>query len=167
MNIFLNRGPNAPGGAGTGTTETTRTITRYRDPGQEPPRKRSVWYDVPGAGTAKILACMYLNNQSLFLFDIILVLVSDRCLEIDLEILKQCRTFCIPSMIGRSELNRHIDNMAMSRAEENDVEKDAAPLSECREQYIPDTRHHCRPTARGISFTTAHLSCVVSTGLTV
>lgn len=142
INIFLNLSSKDAGAARMGTTETTLKIARYPDPGQEPPRKWIVWYDIPGAGTVKIPAWMYFNNQCLFLFDVILVLVGDRVFEADLEILKQCRTFGIPSMIVRSKSDMHIRNMATTRAEEDRVEMDDALLSECREQYIADTREN-------------------------
>lgn len=142
INIFLNLNSRDTGAARTGTKETTLRIGRYPDPGQEPPRKWTVWYDMPGAGTAKIPTWMYFNNQFLFLFDVILVVVGDRFFETDLEILKQCRTFGIPSMIVRSKSDIHISNMVSTRAEENHVAEDDALRSECREQYIADTREH-------------------------
>ncbi|KAL0639042.1 Interferon-inducible GTPase (IIGP) [Maublancomyces gigas] len=142
INIFLNLPPNHKDGARTGIKETTRTITRYPDPGDKPPRTWTVWHDVPGAGTVNIPISRYFNNQCLFLMDVVLILVGDRVTEIDLEILSQCRSFDIPSMIIRSKSDAHIDNMAKSRAEETDVEIDDALRSACREEYIAETREN-------------------------
>lgn len=142
INVFLNLPPKHKDGAPTGINETTRTITRYPDPGDKPPRKWTVWHDVPGAGTANIPTSRYFINQCLFLMDVILVLVGDRFTEIDLEIISQCRSFDIPSMIIRSKSDTHIDNMVKSRAEETDVEIDDALRSACREEYIAETREN-------------------------
>lgn len=142
INIFLNLPPNHKDGARTGIKETTRTITRYLDPGDKPPRTWTVWHDVPGAGTVNIPISRYFNNQCLFLMDVVLVLVGDRFTEIDLEILSQCRSFDIPSMIIRSKSDTHIDNMVKSRAEETDVEIDDALRSACRKEYIAETREN-------------------------
>lgn len=140
INVFLNLKPTHKDGARTGTNETTREITRYRDPGDKPPRTWIDWYDVPGGGTSNIPQSMYFNHQGLYLMDVILVLVGERFTEIDLEILKQCRAFDVPSMIVRSRTDIHIENMVKLRAEELDAEGDDALRNECRAEYIAETR---------------------------
>lgn len=147
INIFLDRDPPTKDaeisdndGARTGTCETTSEITRYPDPGDKPPRKWIVWYDVPGGGTSNIPEKQYFNHQSLFLMDVILVLIGNRFTSIDVQILKQCRAFGIPSMIVRSNTDTHIANMVKVRAERLDVEPNDALRSKCRAEYIADTR---------------------------
>jgi ribosomal protein S5 len=65
-----NRDPNA---AKVGHTENTASVARYSGGEWFP---RVAWYDVPGAGTRKIPASQYFNQQGLFLFDFI-ILVYD------------------------------------------------------------------------------------------
>lgn len=138
INIFLDL--DSKNGAPLGINETTREMTRYPDPGDMPPRKWIVWYDVPGGGTANIPQSGYFNNQSLFLMDVILVLVGDRFSEIDLAVLTQCIEFKIPSMIVRSRSDTHIDNMVKLRVDEDEVEANDALRLECRAKYIAETR---------------------------
>jgi hypothetical protein len=97
--------------ARTGITETTVEIGRYPDPDQDPTRPPLVWYDIPGAGTLTIPGWQYFNGQALFAFDIVLVVVDNRFTTIDVEILKNCKRFAIPSFIIRSKADQHIANL--------------------------------------------------------
>jgi len=76
INAFRGLRKKDRGAAQVGVVETTTAVARYPDPRTEPPYPRFVWYDVPGAGTAKIPAWQYFNQQGLFIFDFI-ILVYD------------------------------------------------------------------------------------------
>ncbi|KAI5995058.1 interferon-inducible GTPase-domain-containing protein [Pisolithus albus] len=96
------------GAAPTGVVETTAAIGRYRDSNRRLP---FVWYDIPGAGTLNQPGWQYFNNQGLFVFDCIIVLVGDRFTQTDLAILENCRRFQIPTYIVRSKADFHICNL--------------------------------------------------------
>ncbi|KAH0604550.1 uncharacterized protein H6S33_006927 [Morchella sextelata] len=97
--------------AATGAVETTTKINRYPEPGKEPHRRSNVWYDIPGAGTLEIPGWQYFNQQCLFIFDLIIVVIGDRFTETDIQILKHCKRFKIPSILVRSKADQHISNM--------------------------------------------------------
>lgn len=137
----------APGVAPTGITETTLTITAYRDPATEPPRSRFVWYDIPGAGTLKIKGWQYFNSQGLFVFDLIFVVVDNRFSEQDLVILQHCERYKIPSIIVRSKANQHIGNLMRQTYawDGSDDERDFDEVYlEAREAFIATTRASIR-----------------------
>lgn len=100
INVFLNLADDHPDVAPTCVAETTSEIRRYLDPGDQPPRKRTVWYDIPGAGTLNIPGWRYFNQQCLFVFDLIIVLVGDHVTQVDLGILKT--TDCLKSPLSSS-----------------------------------------------------------------
>jgi GTP-binding protein EngB required for normal cell division len=97
--------------AATGAVETTTKINRYPEPGKEPHRRSNVWYDIPGAGTLEIPGWQYFNQQCLFIFDLIIVVIGDRFTETDIQILKHCKRFKVPSILVRSKADQHISNM--------------------------------------------------------
>ncbi|KAI5806105.1 P-loop containing nucleoside triphosphate hydrolase protein [Geopyxis carbonaria] len=142
--------PKHPQAAKTGVTETTMDIGRYPDPSKEPPRSRFVWYDIPGAGTQKIKGWQYFNNQGLYVFDFVIVLVDNRFTELEVEILKNCHRMGIPCFIVRSKADQHIANIEKEQAmDEEDYEEDYEDIGEdphkctqptAREQYIAQTR---------------------------
>lgn len=141
INIFLDLPDNHENGARTDVIETTSVLTRYPDPGDQPPRKWTVWYDVPGAGTSAIPAWQYFNQQYLFVFDLILVVFDNRITEIDLDILRNCRKFNIPSFIIRSKADVHIKNrMKSSGYESGDDVGDPDLRRKCRDHFITNTR---------------------------
>lgn len=141
INIFLDLPDNHENGARTDVIETTSVLTRYPDPGDQPPRKWTVWYDVPGAGTSAIPAWQYFNQQHLFVFDLILVVFDNRITEIDLDILRNCRKFNIPSFIIRSKADVQIKNrMKSSGYESGDDAGDPDLRRKCRDHFITNTR---------------------------
>ncbi|KAL0634088.1 hypothetical protein Q9L58_006967 [Maublancomyces gigas] len=118
INSFLNLKATDPGAAPTGTIETTLEIGRYPDPGTQPPRPWTVWYDIPGAGTQRIPHWQYFTNQALYVFDIIILAIGERFEETDCQIIRSCIEFKIPFFIVRSKADHSIMNM-MSDADED------------------------------------------------
>ncbi|KZT00042.1 uncharacterized protein LAESUDRAFT_764951 [Laetiporus sulphureus 93-53] len=110
---------NDAGAAPVGTTETTDTITRYDDSDASLP---FVWYDIPGAGTLNVPAEQYFSDQGLYIFDCIIILIGDRMTEIDIDLIRNCARFNIPSYIVRSKTNQHVRNIM----EEEDCSKEEA-----------------------------------------
>lgn len=111
INAFLNLNPHQDGAAPTGVTETTLEIGRYPDPGTQAPRPWTVWFDIPGAGTQRVSHWQYFTNQALFVFDIIILAIGDRCGETDCQIIRSCIEFKIPFFVVRSKADQHIRNM--------------------------------------------------------
>lgn len=140
INIFLDLPDTDPHAAPTGVVETTAEIRRYPDPGHEPPRKWTVWYDIPGAGTLNIPGWQYFNQQCLYVFDLIIVLVGDRMTQVDLEIIKNCQLFQIPTFIVRSKADQYIRNTLRSNGFESEYNIPADRRAHFRNDYIIKTR---------------------------
>ncbi|KAI6011306.1 interferon-inducible GTPase-domain-containing protein [Pisolithus marmoratus] len=127
--------------APTGAVETTATIGRYRDSNRRLP---FVWYDIPGAGTLNQPGWQYFNNQGLFVFDCIIVLVGDRFTQTDIAILENCRRFQIPTYIVRSKADFHIRSLMNDMGYDSDDSDDESQYetmyNAARERYISDTQ---------------------------
>ncbi|KAG1741925.1 interferon-inducible GTPase-domain-containing protein [Suillus occidentalis] len=129
INAVRGLSKNDPGAAPTGIVETTATVTRYADPYQE---SRIIWYDVPGAGTAKVSDWQYFNDMGLYIFDCIIMLIDNRVLESDLAILRTCEQFKnIDAFIVRSKSDQQINNMV--------YEKMPQGFNPERHRFIDDT----------------------------
>lgn len=140
INIFLGLPNYDPGAARTDVVETTSEIRRYPDRGEEPPRKWTVWYDIPGAGTLNIPGWQYFNQQCLFVFDLVIVLVGDRMTQVDLEILKNAKLFDIPTFIVRSKADQYIRNSMKSDGYESGDDMPENCRAQFRRDYIRKTR---------------------------
>lgn len=143
INAFLNLRKGQPGAAATGVTETTAAIGRYPDPGIQPPRPWTVWYDVPGAGTQNVSAWQYFINQGLFVFDVILLAIGDRFEETDVQLLRDCHRFKIPALIVRSKADMHIDNLIKEEGG-GDEPGDRELYRYCRDTFVTESRKMVR-----------------------
>ncbi|KAG2135729.1 interferon-inducible GTPase-domain-containing protein [Suillus bovinus] len=124
--------------AAVGVNETTLVVARYPDPN---PSSRFVWYDVPGAGTLKIPDWKYFNDQGLFVFDCIIVVVNNRFTATDVAILSNARRFGIPAFIIRSKADQHIRNLMKDIGYDSDDEdgNKASYFARARDQYVAET----------------------------
>lgn len=143
INAFLNLRKGAPGAAATGVTETTATIGRYPDPGQQAPRPWTVWYDVPGAGTQNVSAWQYFINQGLFVFDVILIAIGDRFEETDVQLLRDCHRFKIPALVVRSKADMHIDNLIKEDGGWGESVKPEV-YQRCRDTFVTESKKMVR-----------------------
>ncbi|KIK93948.1 hypothetical protein PAXRUDRAFT_828482 [Paxillus rubicundulus Ve08.2h10] len=130
--------------APTGVTETTLVVSRLPDPNKENP---FVWYDIPGVGTMKVPDWQYFNEQGLYVFDCIVVVLDSRFTTADIAILRNCKRFDIPTYIVRSKSDIHIRNIMRDRPGGYDGEDENADhtrrktlYAEARKQYIAETR---------------------------
>lgn len=140
INAFRNLKNKSHGAAPTGTKETTLYIKRYEDPGDQPPRKWMVWFDIPGAGTQRIPHHDYFIKQGLYIFDLIILAIGDRFEEIDARILEDCARFKVPVFIVRSKADMHILN-SMEEEEEYDSSSENSKLyKRCRDMYVRETQ---------------------------
>ncbi|KAL4080554.1 hypothetical protein J3A83DRAFT_4422389 [Scleroderma citrinum] len=128
--VFPNNHRNA---ARTGVVETTSSIGRYPDPD---PKHPFVWYDIPEAGTLAQSDCQYFNNQGLFAFDCIVVLLDNRFTQIDVAILTNCRRFQIPTYIVRLKADVQAREQFIA-ARRSIVE------SNLRDAKLPEQRVYC------------------------
>lgn len=137
INAFLNLKPTDLGAAPTGITETTLEIGRYPDPGTQPPRPWTIWYDVPGAGTQRIPHWQYFTNQALFVFDIIILAIGERFQESDCQIIRSCIEFKIPCFMVRSKSDQTITDMMKDEDEDYDGPFDSGEFyQKCRQSMI-------------------------------
>ncbi|KAG1735720.1 interferon-inducible GTPase-domain-containing protein [Suillus paluster] len=129
--------------AAVGVNETTLTVARYPDPN---PSNRFIWYDVPGAGTLKVPDWKYFNQQGLFVFDCILVVVNNRFTATDVAILTNARRFGIPAFIVRSKADQHIKNLMKDMGYDSDDEggNKASYFARARDQYVAETTRSIR-----------------------
>lgn len=146
INIFLNLPDTHKDAARTGLVETTSTLGRYPDPSDQSPYKWNVWYDVPGAGTTDIPWPHYFIEESLFIFDLILVVFDNRFTQIDVDILRNCQLLGIPSFIIRSKADSHIKNHMKSKGyeSEDDMEDVENLRRGSRDHFITTTRQNVK-----------------------
>ncbi|KAJ6492448.1 interferon-inducible GTPase-domain-containing protein [Mycena vitilis] len=139
------------GAAATGVTETTLSVDRFPDSDPENP---FVWYDVPGAGTLQVRDWRYFNDQGLYVFDALVVVVDNRFTMTDVAILRNARLFGIPCYIVRSKADSHVRNLMRempgydSDDEEQDVGSRAQLESAAREHLVRATRNNVRENLR-------------------
>lgn len=141
INSFLNLNPHDVGAAPTGVTETTLEMGRYPDPGTQPPRPWTVWYDIPGAGTQRISDSQYFTAQALFVFDVIMVVIGNRFLESDCQIIRCCLQFTIPFFIVRSKSDQEITNMMRDKDEDYQGPFNSGELFlRCRKEFREESQ---------------------------
>lgn len=146
INAFRGLRNRDAGAAKTGITETTLKVARFPDADSANP---FVWYDIPGAGTLQVRDWQYFNDQGLYIFDAIIVLVDNRFTATDVAILRNCRRFKIPSYIVRSKADGHIRNTMReagydSDDEDRDVSSRPRLEKEARDHLVSETRENIR-----------------------
>ncbi|EIW74626.1 P-loop containing nucleoside triphosphate hydrolase protein [Coniophora puteana RWD-64-598 SS2] len=138
------------GAAATGITETTLRVARFPD---SDPKNPFVWYDIPGAGTMQVRDWQYFNQQGLYVFDALVVLVDNRFTMTDVAILRNARLFGIPCYIVRSKADVHTRNVMIEMGyDSDDDEQDASTRSTleyaARDHFIGATRQNVREILR-------------------
>ncbi|EIW74614.1 hypothetical protein CONPUDRAFT_18766, partial [Coniophora puteana RWD-64-598 SS2] len=136
--------------AATGIAETTLQTARFPD---ADPANHVVWYDIPGAGTLKIRDWQYFNDQGLYVFDALVVLVGNRFTATDVAILRNARLFNIPCYIVRSKADAHIRNVMIdmgydSDDDEQDTRSRGTLEATAREHFVSATRNNVRENLR-------------------
>ncbi|KAG1719735.1 interferon-inducible GTPase-domain-containing protein [Suillus paluster] len=149
INAVCGLSNNDPIAARTGIVETTDAVTSYPDPR---PDSRTIWYDVPGAGTLNVPEWQYFNDLGLYVFDCIIVLIDNRILDSDLAILRASEQFRnVDAFIVRSKSDQHINNMAYDRMpigfDPYDMDEEThrhfmQMKSEERKRFINETRRN-------------------------
>src|SRR5205823_3853362 len=69
--------------------------------------------------------CQYFNDKGLFVFDFIIICWKDRISETDMQILKSCEKWKIPTFLVRTNSQTQIQNLKLSEeiTEEEATEK--------------------------------------------
>lgn len=144
LNALLGLRNGTEGAASVGTAETTETITRYPDPQPDNP---FVYYDVPGAGTLRVPGWQYFLSQGLYVFDAVIIVLDNRVMEIDIEILKDCRRMNIPTYLVRSKARQHVLNTMLDLGPMGIIDRDAAQRT-ARDKHIRDTQETVKRNLR-------------------
>ncbi|KAF8153896.1 interferon-inducible GTPase-domain-containing protein [Crassisporium funariophilum] len=99
------------GAAAVGVNETTAVVEGYTD-ARHPHIK---WYDVPGANTPTISGWMYFMDQSLYIFDALVVVFSDRFSQTAGTLLHNAHRCNIPAFLVRTKADHLIKNLKKDR----------------------------------------------------
>ncbi|KAK0194847.1 interferon-inducible GTPase-domain-containing protein [Armillaria mellea] len=141
INAFRGIWDDDEGSADTDVVESTTIVTPYPDPNSANP---FIWFDIPGSGTINCSDWTYFNDQGLYIFDAIIVLVGDRFTDGDLAILKNCERHSIPTYIVRSKSDRHIEELVKKKRRHRDGRSDQEINDEARKEYLNKTRSTIR-----------------------
>ncbi|KAF9038192.1 immunity-related GTPases-like protein [Panaeolus papilionaceus] len=106
LNALRGLSPRDPGAARCGFNETTASVQGYPDPRNS----NVVWYDVPGANTPSVQGWMYFAEQGLFVFNIMVVVFSDRFTETAGTLIDNANKCSIPSFLVRTKADQLIRN---------------------------------------------------------
>ena len=100
VNSFRGLTANSDNAAPTGYNRITIEAGRYPHPDKKSPLSRIVWYDMPGSGT-RTTPGGYFNAQGLFIFDFIIVVLGERFMTNDIDVLARCKAYNIPYFVVR------------------------------------------------------------------
>ncbi|KAK0462451.1 interferon-inducible GTPase-domain-containing protein [Desarmillaria tabescens] len=137
INAFRGIWDDDEGSAATDVVESTTIVTPYPDPN---PANPFIWFDIPGSGTVDCPDWTYFNDQGLYIFDAIVVLLGDRFTDGDLAILKNCKRYSIPTYIVRSKSDRHIDELVKRKKRRAGARTDLEIGAEARTEYLDKTK---------------------------
>lgn len=93
--------------APVGETECTQVVKRY----PHPKAAHVVFWDFPGAGTKAHPAATYFSDKKLYAFDAILILTSDRFLEVDFQIVKGALQYNRPCAFVRTKCDVGVNSI--------------------------------------------------------
>lgn len=141
INAFRGIWDDEEGSAATDIVESTTNVTPYPDPN---PANPFIWFDIPGSGTINCPDWTYFNDQGLYIFDAIIVLVGDRFTDGDIAILKNCKRYSIPTYIVRSKSDRHIEELVKKKRRRRGGRSDLEINDEARKEYLDKTQNTVR-----------------------
>jgi len=102
INAFRGLHDTDPRAAKVDEVECTAFVSSYPHPNYS----HIVFWDLPGAGTVKHPSTTYFEDKTLFAFDCLLVITSDRFTEIDLDIAKKAASWGVPVVFVRNKLDQ-------------------------------------------------------------
>ena len=111
LNAVRGLWPEDPGAAAVGVDETTAVIQGYVDPHHAQVK----WFDVPGANTPNVSGWLYFMHQSLYIFDILVILFSDRFTQTVGTLLSNAHRCSIKTLLVRTKADQLIHNLKKDR----------------------------------------------------
>jgi len=111
LNAVRGLWPEDPGAAAVGVDETTAVVQGYVDP-HHPQVK---WFDVPGANTPNVSGWLYFMNQNLYIFDVLVILFSDRFTQTVGTLLSNAHRCSIRTLLVRTKADQLIHNLRRDR----------------------------------------------------
>jgi len=111
LNAFRGLWPDDPGAAAVGINETTAEVEGYLNPR----RPEVKWFDVPGANTPNISGWLYFMDQGLYIFDILIILFSDRFTETVGTLLSNAHRCGIPTFLVRTKADQLVSSLKTDR----------------------------------------------------
>lgn len=111
LNAVRGLWPEDPGAAAVGVDETTAVVQGYVDP-HHPQVK---WFDVPGANTPNVSGWLYFMNQSLYIFDVLVILFSDRFTQTVGTLLSNAHRCSIKTLLVRTKADQLVHNLKKDR----------------------------------------------------
>ncbi|KAF8153894.1 interferon-inducible GTPase-domain-containing protein [Crassisporium funariophilum] len=111
LNALRGMWPEEEGAAAVGVNETTAVVEGYTD-ARHPHIK---WYDVPGANTPTISGWMYFMDQSLYIFDVLVVVFSDRFSQTAGTLLHNAQRCGIPAFLVRTKADNLVRSIKRDR----------------------------------------------------
>ena len=111
LNALRGLWPDDPGAAAVGVNETTAIVRGYNDP-----RHPQVqWFDVPGANTPNISGWLYFMNQNLYIFEVLVILFSDRFTQTVGTLLSNAHRCGIRTFLVRTKADQLVQNVKKER----------------------------------------------------
>eukprot|EP01133_Synstelium_polycarpum_P004095 gene4095-4775_t len=117
VNAWRGKRDSDSGAAPVGETETTSTTTPYPHPNYP----HIVFWDLPGAGTNNHSANDYFEQKCLYAFDCLIVVCSDRFMEIDLDIAYQAVQWGVPVFFVRNMFDKSLESRKRRTGESTEV----------------------------------------------
>ena len=111
LNAVRGLWPDDDGAAEVGINETTTEVQGYVD--QRHPEVK--WFDVPGANTPHISGWLYFMDQHLYIFDVLVILFSDRFTQTIGTLLRNAHQCGIRTFLVRTKADQLIQNLKNER----------------------------------------------------
>jgi predicted GTPase len=111
LNAVRGLWPDDPGAAEVGVDETTAEVQGYVD--QRHPEVK--WFDVPGANTPHISGWLYFMDQHLYIFDVLVIVFSDRFTQTIGTLLRNAYQCGIRTFLVRTKADQLIQNLKNER----------------------------------------------------
>ncbi|KDR74261.1 hypothetical protein GALMADRAFT_573774 [Galerina marginata CBS 339.88] len=130
LNAVRGLWPDDPGAAPVGFNETTVDVQGYIDP-RLPQVK---WFDVPGANTPNISGWLYFMDQGLYIFDVLVILFSDRFTQTIGTLLSNAHQCGIRTFLVRTKSDYLIQSL------KNDHRRRRLNDEQARRMFIDETQ---------------------------
>ncbi|EIW74625.1 hypothetical protein CONPUDRAFT_67020 [Coniophora puteana RWD-64-598 SS2] len=127
--------------------KTTLRETQFPD---SDPRNPFVWYDIPDAATLQVRDWQYFNDQGLYVFDALIVLIDNCFTKTDIAVIRNASLFNIPCYIVHSEADQRIREIMSDNGYDSDSEAKTLSTLEraARDQFVTAMRESTQENLR-------------------